>query len=46
MHFSLGWVVPALCAVLTDCVSIYEKLGLAYQGEIRAPEVLFLVDET
>ncbi|MDF7824302.1 phospholipase D-like domain-containing protein [Pontiellaceae bacterium B12227] len=41
-----GLFLSVLLVALTGCVSSPEKLGLAYQGETRATDVQFLVDET
>ncbi|MDF7809025.1 phospholipase D-like domain-containing protein [Pontiellaceae bacterium B12219] len=39
-------VLLPLMALLSGCVTSPEKLGLAYQGETRADDIEFLVDET
>ena len=47
MDFRISvWIIFALSAVLTGCISSPEKLGLAYSGETQAKQVEFLVDET
>ncbi|MEI6892777.1 MAG: phospholipase D-like domain-containing protein [Pontiella sp.] len=42
----LTLVSVMLLAVLTGCISNHEKMGLDYEGKIRAEHIQFLVDET